>query len=59
MTTINVKFDIINELSIIFLWVGIWGILDQVTNNKVLVKYKMHINLLLIYSIWQLIVEFV
>jgi hypothetical protein len=50
MATINVKFDIINELSIIFLWVGIWGILDQVTNNTVLVKYKMHINVLLILT---------
>lgn len=48
MSTINVSFDLINELSIIFLWVGIWGVLDQVTNNTVLVKYRIYFNVLLI-----------
>lgn len=50
MTTINVRFDIINELSIIFLWVGIWGVLDQVINNTVLVNHKMYVNVLLILT---------
>jgi hypothetical protein len=48
MTTINVTFDILNELSVIFFWIGIWGILDRVTNNTVLVNYKMYVNVLLI-----------
>lgn len=50
METVNVRFDLINELSIIFLWVGIWGTLDQVTNNTVLVNYKMYVNVLLILT---------
>jgi hypothetical protein len=50
MSTINVSFDLINELSIIFLWVGIWGVLDQVTNNTVLVKYRIYFNVLLILT---------
>ena len=50
MATVNVRFDLINELSIIFLWVGIWGVLDQVTNNTVLVNYKMYVNVLLILT---------
>jgi len=48
MTAINVKFDIINELSAIFFWIGIWGVLDRLTNSTVLVNYKMHVNVLLI-----------
>ena len=50
MTTVNVDFDIMNELSLIFLWVGIWGVLDQLTNHTVLVKYKMYVNVLLILT---------
>jgi len=50
MTTINVNFDIINELSLIFLWVGIWGVLDKLTNHTILVKYKIYFNVLLILT---------
>jgi hypothetical protein len=48
MTTVNVSFDIINELSIIFLWVGTWGILDQFTRLSMLEKYRTYFNILLI-----------
>lgn len=48
MTTIDVNFDIMNELSLIFLWIGIWGVLDQITNNTVLVQYRIYFNVLLI-----------
>ena len=48
MTTVNVNFDLLNELSLIFLWVGIWGVLDKVTNGTSLSKYKIYIDVLLI-----------
>jgi hypothetical protein len=48
MTAVNVSVDIINELSIIFLWVGTFGILDQFTHLSILEKYRTHINVLLI-----------
>ena len=50
MTTINVRFDIINELSIIFLWVGVWGLLDQITQNTTLVNFKIYFDVLLILT---------
>jgi hypothetical protein len=48
MATINVKFDIINELSIIFFWVGMWGVLDITLQNTLLIKYKLYCYMLLI-----------
>jgi hypothetical protein len=48
MSTVNVNFDLINELSLIFLWVGVWGILDKITNHTGLVKYKIYFDVLLI-----------
>jgi hypothetical protein len=50
MSTVNVSFDIMNELSLIFLWVGIWGVLDQITNHTILVRYKIYVNVLLILT---------
>ena len=49
-TNINVNFDIVNELSLIFLWVGVWGILDHVTHHTKLVNFKIYLDLLLILT---------
>jgi hypothetical protein len=48
MPTVNVNFDLINELSLIFLWVGVWGILDKIANYTGLVEYKIYFDVLLI-----------
>lgn len=48
MTSVNISYDIINELSIIFLWVGVWGILDQFTHLTILEQYKKYFYVLLI-----------
>jgi hypothetical protein len=50
MATINVKFDLINELSIIFFWVGMWGVLDVTLHNTMLVKYRLYCYALLILT---------
>jgi len=47
-TNVNVNFDLTNELSLIFLWVGIWGVIDSVTHQTILVNYKIYIDILLI-----------
>jgi len=47
-TNVNVNFDLANELSLIFLWVGIWGVIDSVTHHTILVNYKIYIDILLI-----------
>jgi len=47
-TNVNVNFDLANELSLIFLWVGIWGVIDSVTHQTILVNYKIYIDILLI-----------
>ena len=48
MDTINVNFNLTDELSAIFLWVGSWGILDILLNNTVLIKYRLHCYIILI-----------
>ena len=48
METINVNFNLTDELSAIFLWVGSWGILDILLNNTVLIKYRLHCYIILI-----------
>jgi len=50
MATINVNFELINELSIIFFWVGIWGILDITLHNTILIKYRLYCYILLILT---------
>lgn len=48
MATINVNIELINELSIIFFWVGIWGVLDLSVHHTVLNKYRLYCYILLI-----------
>jgi hypothetical protein len=48
METINVKFNIIEELSAVFFWVGLWGILDVLLHNTILIKYRLHCYIILI-----------
>ena len=50
MSTINVNFNIESELSLIFLWVGVWGLLDQITQNTTLVNFKIYFDVLLILT---------
>ena len=50
MATINVNIDLINELSIIFFWVGIWGILYITLHNTMLIKYRLYCYILLILT---------
>ena len=44
----NISLNIIDELSIIFLWIGIWGITDMFINLSVINEYKKYIYILLI-----------
>lgn len=48
METINVNFNIIDELSYIFLWIGLWGIFDIILFDTVLIKYRLHCYIILI-----------
>ena len=48
MSSVNISYDIINELSAIFLWVGAWGILDQFTHLTIIEQYKKYFYVLLI-----------
>jgi hypothetical protein len=48
MTSINVNIELINELSIIFFWVGIWGVLDITLHNTMLIKHRLYFYMLLI-----------
>jgi hypothetical protein len=50
MATINVNFNLVSELSLIFLWVGVWGLLDQITQNTTLVNFKIYFDVLLILT---------
>lgn len=43
----NISLNIIDELSIIFLWIGIWGITDMFINLSIN-EYKHYIYILLI-----------
>jgi hypothetical protein len=44
----NLSLNLIDELSIIFLWIGIWGITDMFINLFIINEYKQYIYVLLI-----------
>ena len=48
MSTLNINFG--DELTIIFLWIGIWGVTDELIYSTVLYEYKKYIYILLILS---------
>ena len=43
---LNINF--IDELSIIFLWIGIWGLSDMLLNSPNMHKYKHYIYIIFI-----------
>jgi len=44
----NSSINLVDELSIIFLWIGIWGMFDMFLNVPELKKHRYYIYLLLI-----------
>jgi len=44
----NISLNIIDELLIIFLWIGIWGITDIFINMYIINEYKQYIYILFI-----------
>jgi hypothetical protein len=45
---ITIHIKLIDELSIIILWIGIWGLSDIILNISYIEKYKHYIYILLI-----------
>jgi type I restriction-modification system DNA methylase subunit len=48
MTEVSIK--LIDEIAIIFLWIGIWGIADEIIYSTMVFQYKKYIYTLLILS---------
>ena len=44
----EVSIALLDELAIIFLWIGIWGISDEIIYSSVVLQYKKYIYVLLI-----------
>jgi len=46
MTEVNI--NLIDEFAIIFLWIGIWGIIDELIYTTAIFQYKKYIYTILI-----------
>ena len=44
----EVSINLIDEIAIIFLWIGIWGFVDEIIYSSVVLQYKKYIYVLLI-----------
>ena len=45
---IEITLKLIDEIAIIFLWIGIWGISDEIIYSSIMLQYKKYIYVLLI-----------
>ena len=45
---IILNLNLIDELSIIFLWIGIWGLSDMLLNVPIMYEYKHYFYIILI-----------
>lgn len=46
----NLSLNLIDEISIIILWIGIWGITDMFINIPIVNEHKQYIYILLILT---------
>jgi len=44
----ELSIGLIDELVIIFLWIGIWGITDEIIYSTIMFQYKKYIYIILL-----------